>query len=259
MREYIWVLALPAVFMIIFGALTNIIEIKIVFIVFGIFMLIETIFVSLFLKRFSTAEFVINDNGVNFKNNKKDISFKYDEIEKLSTASVSNLGGFITIVGKNGKKIKLTVVIENIGDLILTLKKRVNELELDIYDNKKLFSFYKTSVYSDTSWRRLYYAFPEILIYSLFGTVIIFISGLLFSEVALNAFVPIIIVATIIYLIIELAYYGRKLKKSTNPETWEIESFDLDKEKRVIKYLIRIPSAVIVLAFIVDIILGVTN
>jgi hypothetical protein len=256
MKKFLWVLAIPGIVLLVLGILSDIRELRVLFMIIGAIFILEPLAISKFYRRFTSTVLVINESGIHFINNKKDISMKYEEIESVKPASISNLGGFVTIVSKNGEKIKLTVVIENVGEFMLLLREKLDEKNLDVYNKDKLFGFYKTARYSDDSWRRIYHAFPEILIYSVLGIIVNILSINYFGEHTVNVTLLSIILFGIIYLIIELGYYGRKTRKSADPITWEIMSFDVVKEKRLIRYLVRIPSILILIGFIIEVIIG---
>lgn len=252
LKKYIWIIALPGIALAISALIWAPKELKLFLVFIGILLVVEPLIISIFFKRFTTSKLTINDEGVHFINNKKDISFKYEDISKLSTASVSNLGGYISIVGKNGKKIRITVVIDKIGEFLIILKKKLDEKELDIYNDKKLFSFYKTACYADDSWRRIYHAFPGLLIYSILIIIVNFISTIYFSGIAPLVTSPVVIITLFVYLAIEFGYYGRKTRKSADSLTWDVMSFDIDVEKKLIKYLVLIPVVIIVVSFVIE-------
>ena len=253
MRKYfIWILGVIGAVLAIIGLFFDEPELRMIFVILGALIIIEGIVINIFFKRFATTILIINDDGVSFSNNKRNIVFRFNEIKKINTTSVSNLGGFITIVGNNGEKIKLTVVIKNIGDFVLTLRKKLDELGLDVYNKDKLFKFYKTACYSDDSWRRVYYAFPEIILYTILIIAISNLSLIYYSNLAVSMIYLSIVPALIIYTAVELGFYRRIIRKKADPITWGVTSFDLIKEKRFIKYILRIPVALIIITFIFE-------
>lgn len=61
------------------------------------------------------------------------------------------------VYGNGSGNIRLTVVLENIGDFMSKLKQKLDERnKMDVYNEKKYFSFYKTGVFADESWDRVY-------------------------------------------------------------------------------------------------------
>lgn len=253
-KQFLWIALLPDIAIIVLGLTSGSLELAITLTLMGLIFMAGTLAINQFYKRFTTSALVINDEEVHFENNKKNITIKYEEIQVVKSASVSNLGGFFTIVSKTGEEIKLTVVIEDIGEFLLLLKAKLDERELDVYDKDKLFGFYKTARYSDDSWRRIYHAFPEVLIYVALGSAMFGASIAFFHELTVSIIFPVFIIALLLYIIIELGYYGRKTRQSANILTWDIMEFDLVKEKKVIKYLVRIPFIIIVVGFIIEII-----
>lgn len=133
-------------------------------IIFVIVMLVVLFFLSLeigviylIIKRFKSISVTLADEAIVYTNSKGQITIPFEDIERLEFPSVKYMGGWVKIIYKGGN-IRLTVVLEHIGDFISQLKEKINEKELThVYNEKRLFSFYKTAVFSDESWERLYH------------------------------------------------------------------------------------------------------
>ena len=117
---------------------------------------------------------ILTDNKLIYSNGKKETSISYSDVIALKFPSIKYTGGWMKIIyGK--KSIRLTVVLENIGDLIKELKEKLDSLgKSNIYKEKSLYNFYKTSSYSDFSWQRVYDNFFLIIITSIVNMVICF-------------------------------------------------------------------------------------
>ena len=145
---------------------------------FGIAMLVGILFafvlivleVGLFylflFKRFKSINITLTDNAIVYNNAKKQIIIPYEDIEKLVFPSIKYTGGWVKINYKGGN-IRLTVVLEHIGDFIYELKKKLDEREMThVYNEKKIISFFKTASFSDESWERIYHNYKLQLILS---------------------------------------------------------------------------------------------
>jgi len=129
----------------------------VILIVFSLFMILEFGVIYLVLnRRFKSISVSLTEDAIVYNNSKTQTIVPYEEIEKLEFPSIKYTGGWVKIVHKGGN-IRLTVVLENIGDFICELKKKLQEKNMtQVYHEKKFFSFLKTAVFSDESWDRIY-------------------------------------------------------------------------------------------------------
>lgn len=149
-------------------------------ILFAMFLLIsfEMLIIYLVLiKRFKSINVTVTNHAIEYTNSKGMTIIPYEDIEKLEFPSIKYTGGWVKIKFKGGS-IRLTVVLEHIGDFICELKEKLNEREMaHVYNEKKMFSFFKTAVFSDESWERVYHNYKvQLLIHYLciiFTTVIL--------------------------------------------------------------------------------------
>lgn len=120
------------------------------------------------------ASVTLSNESLIYNDGKKEISIAYEKITALKFPSIKYTGGWVKIVyGK--KSIRLTVVLENIVELIKELKEKLDSLDkFDTYKEKKLYSFYKTSSYSDFSWQGVYDNFFFIIAASLINMAVCF-------------------------------------------------------------------------------------
>lgn len=138
----------------------------------GIILLVVFLFISLemglcyllLMKRFKSISITLTEDAIVYTNSKARIIIPYLDIEKLEFPSIKYTGGWLKIIYKGGN-IRLTVVLEHIGDFINELKEKMNEREMaHVYNEKKMFSFFKTAVFSDESWERLYQNYKFMLV-----------------------------------------------------------------------------------------------
>lgn len=124
---------------------------------FFLFMFLEIGFLYLvFLRRFKSIRVNLTKDAIVYTNSKTQTIIPYEEIEELKFPSIKYTGGWVKIIHKSGN-IRLTVVLENIGDFIWELKEKLQESGMTrVYNEKKMFSFFKTAVFADESWDRLF-------------------------------------------------------------------------------------------------------
>lgn len=135
------------------------------FIIMGVIFLVIFLFISLemsimfllLLRRFKSINITLTDDAIVYTNSKGQTVIPYEDIERLEFPSIKYTGGWVKIIYKGGN-IHLTVALEHIGDFISELKEKLNERQMaHTYNEKKMFSFFKTAVFSDESWERLYH------------------------------------------------------------------------------------------------------
>jgi len=141
----------------------------IVILIVLIIMLLEVgIIYLVLLKRFKSINVTLTDDAIVYNNAKKQIIIPYEDIQKLVFPSVKYTGGWIKIVYKGGS-IRLTVVLEHIGDFVYELKQKMDDREMaHVYNEKKLVSFFKTAVFADESWERIYHNYKIQLVITYF-------------------------------------------------------------------------------------------
>ena len=123
-------------------------------------------------KQFQSINITLTDDAIVYNTAKKQIIIPYEDIKKLAFPSIKYTGGWIKIVYKGGN-IRLTVVLEHIGDFIYELKEKLDQREMSqVYNEKKLFSFFKTAVFADGSWERVYHNYKFQLAISYLSIII---------------------------------------------------------------------------------------
>ena len=147
----------------------------------GLFLLQAVIFGYLFY-RLTVVRVSISDGGINYKHHSGNIQIRPEEITKIQFPSLPYMGGWIKIIA-GSKTIRLTVVVEAIGDFLKELKELLDQSgNAHRYDRKKFFGFLKTATYADQSWARLY-SFFGVLIMTIIVLVVAALSLGLFADI----------------------------------------------------------------------------
>jgi len=119
------------------------------FLFLGLLLTLEGIVIRYVYSKLASTIITLTDEGILFINNKENKHIKYEEITKLEYPSVKYIGGWIKI-HSTIKNIRLTVVLKDFHEFLITLKERLDEHGLsDRYKGNKLFKFLKTSTYSE--------------------------------------------------------------------------------------------------------------
>lgn len=214
-------------------------------IIFSIFFVSYMYLISLVFKRMASTKITINSEGVGFENSKKSFFIKYEDIVEVNTKSIKSVGGYFIIVGPGKHKIRITVVLENIGVLVKELREQLDRRALKSFDKEKLYNFYLTSSYSDQSWQRLYSIGLEFIIFM----VLFFLSSVFSFELFKYANVIgtfmfgsyiILGVFMIFYLYKEYGVYNKELRSNKNKNTWELPNIDIESQKKELKISLRI-------------------
>lgn len=186
-------------------------------------------------RRFKKISVTLTDEGIVYNNINGVTNVPYEEITALSFPSISYVGGWLKIVHKNGN-IKLTVVLENIGDFLKNLKYKLDAMNFK-YDEKKLYNFYKTAGFSDQSWERLYEYIKWLLLFVTLNAAIsvIFIGFGLGKGLAFFLVISSIIMPAIVFIIAEVII-GRKLAKGASMENFSVPDRDKNFELTVYKW-----------------------
>lgn len=180
-------------------------------------LLSEGILLCYLYYRMAGVRVSIDDEAVIYKYRRGKKRIQFDNISHLKFPSLPYIGGWVKIISKNDT-MRLTVVVENIGNLLQELKTSLDNRELSgRYDEVKFFRFLKTAVYSDQSWARLYSIFWKLVLITILNAVI----GLAFTIlgrvgvlgtilwIAISALWPIIV-----YLGTEIVFMRQIAKKS---------------------------------------------
>lgn len=225
--------------------------------ILALLLLGEAWLIRYFFNRFIRVKVTTTDDGIQYQNAKANLQLGYDQIQVLRFPSAKYLGGWIRI-STASDSIRLTVVLEGIGEFLRELKHGLDRHQTAAdYDAKKLFSFFKTAVYSDQSWARLYDVFGR-LIGAHFGA---FFVGALLTFVLrpdLPIFSKMLIGLLSSFWVMSVYFYGEQrfikvIEQQTDPNTWEYPPRDLAQEAAVyrqgikwgaITYLLIIPAVI---------------
>lgn len=150
-----------------------------------------------------------------------------------------------------GGNIRLTVVLENIGDFIYQLKTILDKHgKSDVYDEKKTFNFFKTASYSDESWDRIYTNIKYVLIlaYLALHTLI----ALTFFAVAENGLLTIMggLFAPLVgFMISEIILISKVSKRVINGE-YKLKPRDINKDNKLTKIYTTVSTLLYILLVI---------
>ena len=210
---------------------------KILVLIPGVFLFfivsIEALFIWFIFRRFTKVSVKLTEDYLIYTNIKGETTVPIDQIQKLEYPSIPYIGGWLKIIYPGGN-IRLTVVLENIGDLLRKLKMNLDSKGNQCYNRKDMFNFYKTAEYSDQSWERVYEIFVKILLLtflSIFlGVLLYILSGqpkiMVFWALA-SAILPLItwLIAEIVFMV--------KSASGSNEEKFEVKPRDRVYEKKV--------------------------
>lgn len=218
----------------------------------GIISLEFTFIYFIMYRRFKKIHFTLTEEGIIYNNAKGEIKIPYENIISLKFPSIKYTGGWVKIIHPNGK-IRITVVLENIGDMIKTLKNKLDEKNMsNIYDEKGMYKFFKTAEYSDQSWERIYEKVKFIMIFILLNLGV----SAIFSGFITNILVKFILLigsivgALIPYLITEIII-GRKLAKGASKEGFTVPERNKTFENGIYKWCFGIYAIIYFIILII--------
>lgn len=204
-------------------------------VIFGIIALEFLFLYFVFFRRFKDINVTLTDDGIIYNNINGVTIIPYQDITGLNFPSVRYVGGWLKILHTKGN-IKLTVVLENIGDFLKNLKLKLDSMNFS-YDEKKMYNFYKTAEYSDQSWERLYEYIKWLLLYMVLNLALsaLFISMGIDAGLAFLLIISSIIMPTLVFLTAEIII-GRKLAKGASREEFSVPERDRKFEAAVYKW-----------------------
>lgn len=204
----------------------------------SIFLGVEFLFIYLIMyKRFKKINLTLTEDEIIYNNAKSEMRIPYENIKALKFSSIKYTGGWLKIVHTNGN-VRLTVVLENIGDMVGNLKKKLDERNMSsVYKEKPMYNFFKTSKYSDQSFERIYenIKFALILIFMNLGVGAIISSFVTEKPVKTIVLITSVVGLFIPYMITEIIF-GRKLAKGASKEEFSVPDRDKTFEKKVYKW-----------------------
>ena len=226
-----------------------------ILITLGIIFIIYGILINVIYGRLESTEFFIKHNTFVYKTNRRVIEIPFEKITSLDSKSIRYTGGWLLIKSRNEKPIRLTVVVENIGDLIIELKNKLDEYEMYYkYNEYKLNKFFKTSFFADQSWERNGFFLPRIFIIDIIYYSVITVLGIQVSPSFVISMIIATILFIIVYLYVEMYLYISKIKKEAGKNiNWEIITYDSvlarNRLKKVLLFTILIYALSIIVPF----------
>ena len=224
-------------------------EAKFLFLFIGFFIAVvmglEAVFIWIFLGRFVKVKVTLTDDYIIYRNAKGETRIPIDQIQRLEFPSIKYTGGWMKIIYPGGN-VRLTVVLERIGDFLKELKTIIDSKgKEDTYDRKAVFSFYKTAEFSDQSWDRIYEIFVKLILFTLVN----FIVGIVFKSFISDQMIGILLIAVscglpaLIYSISEFIIATRIAKQSSE-ERFEVPQRNKEFENKIYKTAFSIYSVV---------------
>lgn len=218
----------------------------------------EAFLMKFLFSRLASTMVKLDHEGIHFENKKETIFINYEDIEKVENPSIKYLGGWIKIVSPS-KTIRLTVVLESIHEFIIDLKQQLDDRDLsDVYNEKKLFNFFKTAAYSDMSWVRFYRLFFKLLMFQISAAIIpiiiIILTDNLTNTLAYLIMIISIFIPTIAYLISEI-FLVIGMRQNIKQKGFSIIHNDTEYENKVYKGAIIIGTILYVFLSLLLIIL----
>lgn len=210
------------------------------------FIIITIEFVILYFllfKRFRKISVTLTEDSIIYINAKSHNVIPYGDIVSLQFPSIKYTGGWVKVKHQGGT-IRLTVVLEEIGDFIIKLKKKLDEHGmLQVYNEEKLFSFYKTAVFSDESWDRIYRNYKSYILIN-FLSIVINTIILRFSSINgdMKALVYGSYIAPLIGFVLSEILIGMKIRKRVNRENLTLLPRDINFEHKIYLILVVISS-----------------
>lgn len=216
-----------------------------------IFIFVEfTLIYFLFLKRFKYINVKLDEEAIIYNNKNKKIVIPYDDIISIRYPSIKYTGGWMKIK-YNGGKIRLTVVLENIGDFMYKLKEILDKRgQSTVYNEKKSFNFFKTATFADESWERIYKIYKYLLLIEYLSVFLaIFLSRFGIIKNNFTSIIALFLAPTIGYLISEIIIGSRVSKRVVHDE-FKIIPRDLSKETKFARILIAASTLICILILV---------
>lgn len=212
-------------------------ELKIIVLIPGVFMsfiiVIEAVAIWFFFRRFTKVNVKLTDDCLVYTNIKGETKLPLDQIQKLEFPSIQYLGGWLKIIYPGGN-IRLTVVLEKIGDFIKNLKTNLDSKGNQCYNRKDIFNFYKTAEYADQSWERVYKMFLKILLLTILNTLLGLILLIMAGNSAITGFWLVVsgILPSTTWFVAEIIFMI-KCASDSSEDSFEVKPRDKAFEKKV--------------------------
>lgn len=209
------------------------------------------------IRRFKKIKVTLKDDCIVYSNLKKEIIIPYEDIEKVVFSSIKYTGGWVKIVYKGGN-IRLTVVLENIGDFLYELKKILDDKgKSNTYNEKKMFSFFKTASFSDEGWERVYESTPFQLGVYFISSVLTIVILLFTNKTEENQLIVMgSILAPLLGYILSEILIGSKVRKRVIDGEYKLKPRDAEKERRLIRRFIIVATVIYIIGILVFKVVG---
>ena len=232
-------------------------ELQFFLIFMAILMTGEVIFAWIFMGRFTKVKISIDDTQLIYTNFKGETQIPFEDIQGIKISTIRYLGGWIKIKSKE-KTIRLTVVVKDIGELLLLIKKGLdNHGHSHLYKDEIFLRFLRTSIYSDESWDRVYGLWWKLIIFSIMSVFFAIIIGtflqLSYSQIFLMTVIS-ALYPTVVYILTEIPFMKR-ISKLMSEFTDVIPQRDISYEKLVYKNAMIFSPGVYVLIIVLIILL----
>jgi len=203
----------------------------------GLFLIVIGVIDFYMYRNLVSTKFILREEEFEYRVKNTSRIIRYEDIKKLDSRSINYTGGWLLIIPNEGRPIRLTAVIHNVGDMIFTLKNKFDELSMsDCYDEKKLAQFYKTAVYSERSWIRGGKILPWLFLGMLLELVMFTIQlSLSLNLTFLVLFIASLIIQVIPYMYFEFGIYAKELRKTVLNESWDLPGMNPELDKKRIR------------------------
>ena len=202
-------------------------------------------------KKFKNIKVSLNDEGITYHNIKGTQFIDYKSIQAIQFPSIKYFGGWVKIKS-SGQTIRLTVVLENIGEFVKELKEKLDEREMsNLYSDKKVYDFCKTGIYSDHSWGRLYEKMKISSILYFIGMILAIVySGFINTDGFLLLYTLVIMLYPFIAYIVAEIILGKKFSNKVKQEGHLI--YERDKTQENIIYRnVYITLGILIVIFLI--------
>jgi hypothetical protein len=218
-------------------------------VLFSLLFLLEGVILWFLFYRMAGNSVSIGNNEVIYHNRRGIVKIPFADITHLKFPSVRYMGGWVKIISPKNT-IRLTVVIEGIGEFLQELKTILDQKGLsDCYNREKMFLFFKTAIYSDQSWNRIYRIFGKLILFNILGCIISVLCIILLQRNILwsliFAFFPLVI-----YLCTELVF-ARNIAKKSNEESFICPPYNHTYEREIYRKAIIFGVSAYFIAFII--------
>ena len=203
-------------------------------VIISLLLLMPAAFAWFFFGRFTKISVTLTDDEIIYKNVNGETKIPIGEIQRLEFPSIQYAGGWITIISSR-ETIRLTVVLENIGDFVKNLKELLDQRGAQhTYNRNAMFSFYKTSAYSDQSWERLYEIFLKMSVQGIVLAILSVFAGIKLGKIM---FIHWLVIGALVFPLMAFCMgeliLALSVGKQADEERFEVKPRDKIYEKKI--------------------------